>query len=187
MILFRFLKIERIQGMIITIRMVLYGFCLALLLTACGGGSGGGSGGSAPASTKAVLEVSTDHVPVGTLVGGVQAAFTLPPGTFLAADPVTGNVNSGVVTLSGVANGSLSVATYNPTSRMVSFGIVNASPGFGNGKILTINVSIAAGATVKASDFPAAAATTPSPLQIIDVVNLNSIPEATCPISVTLQ
>ena len=134
--------------------------------------------------TKAILKVSTANIPAGTLVGAIQAAFTLPSGTFLATDSVTGEVSNGVVTLSGVANGSLTAPSYNPASRLVSFGIVNAA-GFGNGEILTITVSITSGIMVQASDFPSSAATSPAPLQIIDVINLNPIAGATCPITVT--
>jgi hypothetical protein len=159
---------------------------LTLLLSACGGGGGGGNTPSTP-PTKAIIKVSVSGVPTdGTLVGGIKAAFTLPTGTYLPIDASTGEISTGIVTLSGVANGSLSAPNYDQATRLVSFGIINAT-GFGNGEILTITASITAGATVRESDFPTNAAISPSPLQLIDVINLNPIVGAACPISVTLQ
>lgn len=167
-----------------TLRKVLFSLSLPFLLSACGGG-GGESVVTPLPPTKAILKVSVSAVPFGILVGGVQATFTLPLGTFLATDIVTGEVSNDVVTLSGVANGSLSAPSYNPTTRLVSFGIVNAA-GFGNGEILTINVSFTPDATIQASSFPTSATTSPFPLQIIDK-NINPLTGVTCPITVTLQ
>jgi hypothetical protein len=130
-----------------------------------------------------IIKVSVANVPSGVLVGGIQASFTLPIGTFLATNSTTGVVNSGVATFSGLAIGSWSAVTYNPTTRLVSFGVLNATHGFGNGEILTINYSISPGIVVQRSDFPTIAATSPLPLQIIDVVNLSTITGATCPLT----
>lgn len=134
--------------------------------------------------TKAILKISVAQVPAGTSVGGIQSEFTLPAGTFLATGP-TGEISSGIVTLSGVANGSLAIPTYNQASRLIRFAIVNAT-GFSNGEILTIIASITPGTTVKTSDFPVATETSPPPLQIIDS-SANPITGATCPMTVALQ
>lgn len=155
---------------------------LMFALTGCGGGGGGGE--TTPVSTSpttAILKLNILGIPSGTLIGGIQVTFTLPSGVSLATNPATGEIASGVVTISGVANGSFGAQSYDPNTRLVSVAIINAT-GFGNGEYMTITASIASGSTVTTSSFPAQA----TAVSVIDTLG-NSLSGFTLPISVTLQ
>ena len=169
-----------------TLRAILFSLSLALLLSACGGGGGGDNGGgTAPPTiipTKALLKVSTANVPSGTLLGGVQISIVLPAG--VTPSVLSGNDATGSVAASGNAVGSMApFAGYNASTNTLTTAVINLA-GFASGEVMTITCSIAAGTTVTAANFPSQATET----GVFDSSNItNSIPGATCPISVTLQ
>src|SRR5690242_436566 len=137
-------------------------FCLAVIaLSGCGGG--GGTGGATPevtndggvtttggttggaanptsAPTRGVLKLTTAG-PAGT-IAGIDMTVNLPAGVTVAADPVTGEVANGVITVSGAAAGTLgtqnaTVAKYAPASTVTpaQLHIVMANvPGFSLGE-----------------------------------------------------
>ena len=135
--------------------------CLCFgLVSACGGGGGGGtttSGSSASTQqTKAVLQVSSVGS-AGVKLSGVGITIHLPSGVTPKTD--SNGVVSTVVTPSGVAVGSsMTPPQYTPaqsgTPGTLSFVLAsNSAAGFGPGEFVTVNLDIAPGSSVKASDF----------------------------------
>jgi hypothetical protein len=136
--------------------------CLSIgLVSACGGGGGGGtttSGSSASTQqTKAVLQLSSVGS-AGVKLSGVGITIHLPVGVTPKTDS-NGVVLSSVVTPSGVAVGSsMTPPQYTPaqsgTPGTLSFVLAsNSTGGFGPGEFVTVNLDIAPGSSVKASDF----------------------------------
>lgn len=133
------------------------------------------------AQTKAILKVSTANIPTGTAIYGTKLSIVLPAGV----TPSTWSVTD--ASLSVVASGNAppavwsAYAGYSPVSNTLMPTIINTTgASFASGEFMTINCSIAAGTTLTATDFQASA------IEVYDL-NLNSIPGATCPISVTFQ
>jgi hypothetical protein len=153
--------------------------CLALIALSGCGGSGGATptptqgtdvtnngstatGGttSLSAPTKGVLKMATAGA-AGT-IAGIDVTVNLPAGVTVAADPVTGEVANGAVTLSGVAAvGSLGaqnviVAKYTPAASTVATSqlhIVMANvSGFGVGEFATVNFDLATGTALPVAD-----------------------------------
>ena len=123
--------------------------CLAGVMAGCG------SGGSTAATTagpgnKLTLSVATP--PAGTLIGGIQGKITLPEGYSVLTDEDGVTVQSEAFSASGNASSSTAVAGFTKATRVVSYGVVNAS-GFSGGDFATLLVQVPAGATVKAADF----------------------------------
>ena len=169
--------------MINRLHAILLGLCLTLLMSACGVGAGGTAPPTTtpPATaTKAILKVSTANVPSGTLVGGVQISIVLPAG--VTPSVLSGNDASGSVV--AAVSGALAASSYDTSTRTLQH-IMASLAGFPSGEFLTITCSIAAGTTVTAADFPTQATI----ISLVDSSNNpnNSIPGATCPISVTFQ
>lgn len=130
--------------------------------------------------TKAIIKVSTANIPAGTLVGAVQISIVLPTG--VTPSVLSGNDASGSVNTSGNASsGSLTVSTYDVTTRTLMPGTISGT-GFVSGEFLTITCSIATGTTVSATDFPSQAT-----VIVISDSNGISISGATSPVSVTFQ
>jgi len=155
-------------------------FCLAVIaLSGCGGGGTGGAGatdnggvtttgggvtttgGANPnaAPTRGVLKLTTAGV-AGT-ISGIDMTVNLPAGVTVAADPVTGEVPNGVVTVSGVAAaGTLgtknaTVAKYAPASTVTpaQLHIVMANaPGFNLGEFATVLFDLATGTALPTAD-----------------------------------
>jgi hypothetical protein len=149
-------------------------FCLAVIaLSGCGGGgttpspaqgtndgsiftTGGGIPIAAP--TKGVLKLTTAGA-AGT-IAGIDMTVNLPAGVTVAADPVTGEVTSGVVAVSGVAartfgTQNATVAKYAPatdvTPAQLHIVMANA-PGFSPGEFATVQFDLAAGTALPTAD-----------------------------------
>lgn len=102
---------------------------------------------------SAVVKLSTvGTLSPGTLIGGLEATFSLPTGVTLRADFSNGQPLAGVVTASGAAaTGSFVAAKYVPASGAVPGTVTLAlisSSGFGVGEFVTINCDVAAGVNV---------------------------------------
>ncbi len=139
------------------VRRACFALCISILvssgmLVACGGG--GSSGGTAPSQpTAAILKLMTSGT--GTTIYGIDVTMNLPAGvTVKSTNPP--ETDSGVVTVSGVASGSIVTAVYTPASwsapGKVRILIANAT-GFTTGEFATINTDIADGRTPRATDF----------------------------------
>lgn len=108
--------------------------------------------------TRGVLKMSTTGNE--NIIGAIDLTLRLPAGVTVNADPTTGEVTGGAVTVSGVAavgSSKLVVGKYIPaagTPAQLQISLINAT-GFGLGEFLTINFVMAAGATfpARATDF----------------------------------
>lgn len=109
-----------------------------------------------PIPASGLVKLSTSGN--GQIIAGIDVTVALPAGVTVQADPLTGEVLPGAVTISGVAAGGsnkLSMATFTPASggssaklRMV---LVNVG-GFGTGEFVTLRFNLASGATFPAAD-----------------------------------
>jgi hypothetical protein len=149
-------------------------FCLAVIaLSGCGGGTAPPSpaqgtndgsifttGGANPiaAPTKGVLKLTAGAA--GT-IAGIDMTINLPAGVTVAADPVTGEVTTGVVTVSGVAAaGTLgtqnaTAAKYTPATAATpaQLHIVMAIvPGFSLGEFATVHFDLATGTALPTAE-----------------------------------
>ena len=147
--------------------------CLATIaLSGCGGG---GSGGATPASdngsifttgstnplaapTKGLLKLATAGA-AGT-IAGIDMTVDLPAGVTVAADPNTGEVTTGAITVSGAAAGTfgtqnVTAAKFTPASTVTpaQLHIVMANvPGFSVGEFATVQFDLATGTALPAAD-----------------------------------
>jgi hypothetical protein len=108
-----------------------------------------------PTPTSGLLTLGTAGA--ANIIAGIDMTVNLPAGIIVDADPLTGVVADGVVTISGVAavgTRNMSVAKYTPASigtpALLHVIIANAF-GFHLGEFATIQFDLATGAT-----FPAA-------------------------------
>ena len=105
----------------------------------------GGSIAPVPIPTAGLLKMSAAGA--SFVMGGIDVTVKLPAGVTVNADPVTGEVASGVVTVSGVAavgNNSLTLAKFTPASGDLHIAVVNTA-GFGSGEFVTIKFDLAPG------------------------------------------
>jgi len=109
-----------------------------------------------PTPTKGLLKLSTSGA--AAIMAGVDVTVALPDGVILNADPATGAVATGTVTISGVAaagSNNLAVAKFTPASGGVPanlhIAIINVS-GFSLGEFATIRFDLATGAALPLSN-----------------------------------
>ena len=153
--------------------------CLAMItLSGCGGG-GGGAGTAAPspaqgtdvtgtgsnagggadttisAPTKGVLKMATAGA--AATIAGIDVTINLPAGVTVAADPVTGEVVNGVVTVSGGAafgTQNLTVAKLTPASAatpaQLHISMANM-PGLNLGEFATVQFDLTTGTPLPAA------------------------------------
>lgn len=117
----------------------------------------GGTIAPLPTPTSGLLKIGT--VGIANVIAGIDISFNLPTGIIVAADPLTGVVTDGVVTISGVAavgTRNVTVAKYTPASSgtPAQLHVIMANGlGFPLGEFVTIQFDLTTGAT-----FPAASA-----------------------------
>lgn len=109
-----------------------------------------------PAPARGVLRMLTAGAP--DIIAGIDLTLDLPAGVIVHADPITGEVAAGVVTVSGVASvggNRLSSARFTPASggspAKLQVILVNVA-GFGPGEFVTIRFDLAGGASFPAAD-----------------------------------
>lgn len=125
--------------------------CLGLLVMAgCGGGGESSTLGSVFHPTKAIITVSIPPLPAGKQVAGVSFKIQLPAGVTPAV--LSGNDASGSVRLTGGAGESLSAASYDASTNIITFGNISKVD-FGSGDFLVVNCLIASDTTVTAGGF----------------------------------
>ncbi len=156
------------------------------ILSACGGGGGGGQGGP----TTAVITLSTEGTlstgPTGTTIGGVGLTVNLPAGVTVKTD-ANGNVDSSVVTASGVAQGQASVlalytaATTTEQARLDIALYSTSLGGFGVGEFAKVNCGIAAGSNPQASELSL------TNIQVVDNTSFNILSTVTATFSAVIQ
>jgi hypothetical protein len=117
------------------------------------GGCGGGSSTSEP--TKASVKLSTQGpLPQGTLLSGIGVTIQLPAG--VTVDTSGGAVATGVVTVSGVAQGGTTTPPiYTPASGTAhgTLEFTLAASNFGTGEFATVNFNLGSGSSApSASD-----------------------------------
>jgi len=126
-------------------------FCLPAVIALAGCGGGGSNNASVPVApaTKAIVRLSSQGtLPQGSQLSGIDVTITLPKGVSLKTD-ANGQVAAGVVTLSGVAVQSGTVATpvlsYTPATAttLATLRITFGTSNFGTGEFATINGDIA--------------------------------------------
>jgi hypothetical protein len=135
-------------------------FSAMAALSGCSGGSGGTAASAAPVTvakqTGGLLKLGISGTSAN--IAGMDLQVTLPAGVTVAADPVTGEAASGVVTASGAAaggNNSLVMAKYAPaatgTPAMLHIVVISAA-GLLPGEFVTIRFDLAAGASLPAKE-----------------------------------
>ena len=104
-----------------------------------------------PSPTSGVLALSTAGT--ASVIAGIDITVNLPPGIIVNADPITGIVTDGVVTISGVAavgTSNVTVAKFSPASIGTSANlhvIMANGLGFPLGEFVTIKFDLTTGAT----------------------------------------
>jgi len=100
------------------------------------------------------LKISTQGLPAGVKIGGIDFTFNLPPSVTLSKDAITNQVLSGVVVVSGdaAASGTTSISLATLDAQTLRTALANAQ-GFGAGEFLDISCIIPAGVTVTADSF----------------------------------
>ena len=95
--------------------------------------------------TQLVKLNTTGTFAVGSFIKGVQVQLQLPAGVNIL---YTGGVpDPGVVVPSGAAAAVTTVdSSYDPVTRILTLGIINAQPGFGLGEFVTIRTDVIPGA-----------------------------------------
>lgn len=133
----------------------------ALWLAGCGGAvttSPSNTGGAQPAQPTTVLALdTTGSLPAGATIGGLGVTVNLPESVSIKTDG-SGNVDSGVVTASGVAAGQATVITlYSAAAGTVPaklhIVLASGSAGMTVGEFATITCTVASGGAPTASDF----------------------------------
>src|SRR6185369_898652 len=147
----------RTVGQLLIFPLIAALFAAAAAMSGCSGGSGGAAAPVTVAKpTGGLIKLGTSGTSAS--IGGIDLQVSLPAGVTVAADPVTGNVASGVVTISGAAAGgsnSLVAAKYTPaaTGSPAKLHIVMVSAaGLPPGEFATIRFDLAAGASLPAKD-----------------------------------
>jgi len=135
---------------------------LSMLWSAgCGGGVTTTSpvpGGPPPAEQKAIIALNTSgSLSSGTTIGGLGVTLNLPDSVTVKTD-ASGNVDSGVVSTSGVAAGQATVITlYTGPSGTVAaklhIVLASGSAGMSVGEFAKITCSVRTGGMPAASDF----------------------------------
>jgi hypothetical protein len=135
---------------------------LGLALSAgCGGGvttTPAGPGNTTPAEQKAVIALNTSgSLSSGTTIGGLGVTLNLPDNVTIKTD-ASGNVDSSVVTASGVAAGQATVITlYTGPSGSVAaklhIALASGSAGMPVGEFAKITCSVGTDGMPAASDF----------------------------------
>jgi hypothetical protein len=135
---------------------------LAMVLSAgCGGGvttTPTAPGGGPPAAQKAVIALNTSgSLSSGTTIGGLGITLNLPDSVTVTTD-ANGNVDSSVVSASGVAAGQATVITlYTGPSGTVGaklhIVLASGSTGMQVGEFAKITCSVGTGGMPTASDF----------------------------------
>jgi hypothetical protein len=143
---------------------------LPLITGGCAAGSKAGTAGLPAALTatsprdavftgKCVAVVSVEGtLPSGVRIGGVDITLNLPPGVSVKTGK-DGQILPEVVTPSGVASGSLSVAKYTPAMGSIPAQLRLAAikvEGFDAGDVATLSLEVT-GTLPKAEDFSTAA------------------------------
>jgi hypothetical protein len=105
----------------------------------------------------ALLKVSTQGLPAGRTIGGIDFTINLPAGVDVSADATTKQATAGAVTVSGVAvadatSTSISIASFiSPALRVA---LANAK-GFGAGQFMNVACTLPTGSTITAADLQA--------------------------------
>lgn len=136
-------------------------YSVLALISGCGGGGGGG-GSSTPGTTPsqpttAIVKLSTSGtLSSGTLIGGADITLALPAGVSVKSTTNPPQTDAGVITASGVAASSTTIAVYTVTTNTlpgkVRIMLVNAN-GFSTGEFVTISCDIAVGNSPTAAGF----------------------------------
>ncbi len=128
---------------------------LMLILSACKGSSSETTPPSTQPTSAVVKLSSVGTLPTGTKIGTIDVTLTLAPGVTLKSTTNPPETDSGVVTASGVATGSLIDANYSaPTSTLPGkVRIALVSLGFSTGEFATVNGDIATNSNPTAADF----------------------------------
>jgi hypothetical protein len=142
-----------------------------MALAGCGGGgetpasnpadnpaipSGGTNPAPTPTPTKGLVKLSTSGA--AAIMAGIDVTVALPDGVILNADPVTGEVAAGTITVSGVAaagSNNLAAAKFTPASGGVPANLhiaVISVSGFNLGEFATIHFDLASGAALPLSN-----------------------------------
>ncbi len=126
---------------------------MTVALSACGNGTTNSGGQQARASLK-----TSDLLATGYVIAGIDVTLSFPVGVTVKTDPVTGQVASGVVTITGVPNTSTTLvdAVYTPAtaSQRGSLRIMVANAtGFSAPEYITVNLDISEGYQPTASEF----------------------------------
>ena len=102
--------------------------------------------------TQLVKLNTTGTFAAGSFIKGVQVQLQFPAGVNIQ---YTGGVpDSGVVVPSGAAAAVTTVdSSYDPVTRTLSLGIINAQPGFGLGEFTTIRADVVPGAPLEENLF----------------------------------
>jgi len=139
------------------ISMLILGLALAALVGCGGGGGGGGAFLPVAQPTTAVVTLSTttngNPIPANTIITGYDVTITLPAGvTVKSANPPL--TDAGVVTNNPAGssidtNYTKAAGAIPGTVRIV----IAKGDGYSAGVFSKVNCDVAAGVTVKASDF----------------------------------
>lgn len=123
------------------------------IMAACGGSGGGGSTPPAPGAKTSTIKLATTGTPSAQLAG-IGVTVTLPAGVTPSLN-TSGKVVASVVTVSGAAAPGTAVTPgYNAATRTLQIVVAsNSVPGFGSGEFATLTLDVAAGVTLKNSDF----------------------------------
>jgi hypothetical protein len=148
---------ETIMKKISMISLLILGLALAVLVGCGGGGGGGGAFFPVAQPTTAVVTLSTQvttTLPANTIITGYDVTITLPAGVTVKSTnpPLT---DAGVVTdnpagSSMDTNYTKAAGAIPGTVRIV----IAKADGYSAGVFSKVNCNVAAGVTVKASDFP---------------------------------
>lgn len=102
--------------------------------------------------TQLVKLNTTGTFAAGSFIKGVQVQLQLPAGVNIQYTGVT--PDAGVVMPSGAAAAVTTIESYyDPATKTISLGIINAQPGFGLGEFVTIRTDVAPGAPLDESLF----------------------------------
>lgn len=128
--------------MINTLRIVLLSLSLALLLSACGGGS---NDKPATAPTKAVVVLATTGtLPTGIQIGAISTTVTYPTNKQIT-------ISESDVFTSGVASNTTVLPNISTNGEVILANITGSS--FGIGEFVTLRFSIAPNSLPLVSDF----------------------------------
>ncbi len=138
-------------------KIIILGTLIVAVALVAGFGCGGGGSSSATSTTATVTMSSGGTLANGTQIGALDVTLTFPAGVSVKTSPAKvskSNVTyTGVVSATGVAAGTNSMALATQTAAN-TLDIKVANPvGFGTGEFVQVTFDIAAGSTIKDTDF----------------------------------